>query len=104
MSLASIIIGSSVTSIGDYTFDWCRRLTSVTIPDGVTSIGGAAFWYCTSLTSITIPSSVISIGSSAFGECNSLARVNYKGTEEQWNKIQIGYWNDDLTSAKRNYI
>ena len=104
MSLASITIGHRVTSIGDYTFDWCSSLTSVTIPDSVTSIGDNAFWYCKSLTSITIPSSVTNIGYNAFGECDSLARVNYKGTEEQWNKIQIGDDNSCLTKAKRNYL
>ena len=98
------MIGSGVTSIGDHTFDWCSSLTSVTIPNNVTSIGDSAFWYCKSLTSITIPSSVINIGSGAFEECNSLAHVNYKGTEEQWNKIQIGDDNSCLTRAKRNYL
>ena len=103
-SLTSIMIGSGVTSIGDHTFDWCSSLTSVTIPNNVTSIGDSAFWYCKSLTSITIPSSVINIGSGAFVECNSLVHINYKGTEEQWNKIQIGDYNSCLTRAKRNYL
>lgn len=103
-SLASITIGSGVTSIGEEAFYNCGSLTSITIGSGVTSIGDNAFWYCKSLTSITIPSSVTNIGYNAFGECDSLAHVNYKGTEEQWNKIQIGDENSCLTKAKRNYI
>ena len=70
----------------------------------MTSIGGDAFSYCSSLTSVTIPSSVTNIGSNAFEECNSLAHVNYKGTEAQWNKIQIGDDNSCLTRVKRNYL
>lgn len=102
--LTSVAIGNGVTSIGDYAFSDCSVLTGVTIPDSVTSIGKWAFYNCSGLISVTIPSSVTSIGSSAFGECNGLAHVNYKGTEAQWNKIQIGDDNSCLTFAQRNYI
>ncbi|MCL2272401.1 MAG: leucine-rich repeat domain-containing protein [Treponema sp.] len=49
----SVIILSSVTSIGNGAFASCTSLTSVTIPDSVTSIGTSAFARCTSLTSVT---------------------------------------------------
>ena len=103
-SLARVTIPNSVTSISDGAFYGCSRLTGITIPDSVTAIGKWAFCACSSLTSVTIPSSVTNIGSSAFSECNGLAHVNYKGTEEQWNKIQIRDDNSCLTRAKRNYI
>ena len=44
--LAEYTIPDSVTSIGDYAFGSCAKLTSVTIPDSVTSIGGSAFNGC----------------------------------------------------------
>lgn len=56
-----------------------------------------------SLTSITIPDSVTSIGNAAFYNCSSLKEVNYKGTEEQWNNIEIGKYNSCLTNAEINY-
>ena len=65
-SIKTVVIGSRVTSIGDYAFYNCSSLTSITIPGSVTSIGRYAFYYCTNLTSITIPDSVTSIGESAF--------------------------------------
>lgn len=102
--LTSVTIGNSVTYIGSEAFYDCSSLASVTIPDSVTSIGNYAFYYCYGLTSVTIGNGVTSIGYRAFGECRSLARVNYKGTEAQWNKIQIGDDNSCLTFAQRNYI
>ncbi len=40
----------------------------------------------------------------AFSGCTNLTEVNYKGTEEQWNNIAIGMYNENLTNARRNYI
>jgi len=74
-TLISILLPSSVTSIGGWAFGNCSGLTSVTIPNSVTSIGGGAFDGCISLTSVTIPNSVTSIGSQAFAGCSSLTSV-----------------------------
>ena len=65
----------SVTSIGDWAFEYCSSLTSITIPNSVKSIGNSAFEDCSSLTSVTIPNSVKSIGNSAFEDCSSLTSV-----------------------------
>ena len=102
-SLTSVTIGNGVTSIGDSAFYDCSRLTSVTIPNSVTIIGNGAFYYCESLTSVTIPSSVTSIGVEAFRNCASLKDVYYGGSEAQWNKIGIGSYNGDLINATIHY-
>jgi len=73
-SLKTVIV-TGVTSIGDYAFRGCGKLTSITIPNGVTSIGSGAFYDCVGLTNITIPNSVTSIGSSAFLNCRSLTSI-----------------------------
>ncbi len=64
-SIWSVVIGESVTSIGDSAFYYCEYLTDVTIPDSVTTIGDDAF-YCCSIGSVDIPPSVTSIGGGAF--------------------------------------
>ena len=71
----STVIPNTVTSIGNYAFDGCSKLTSIEIPSSVTSIGGVVFWYCSSLTSIEIPSSVTSIGDNPFVFCPSLTSI-----------------------------
>ena len=99
-SLTSIDIPDSVTSIGDSAFRSCDGLTSVTIGDGVTSIGYEAFEYCRSLTSITIGDGVTSIGDSAFFGCGSLEIVYYRGSEAEWNEIEIGRYNYKIENAE----
>ena len=71
----SYTIPDDVTTIGDFAFNSCSKLTAVTIPDSVTTIGENAFWYCTGLTSVAIPNSVTTIGESAFNSCSKLTAV-----------------------------
>lgn len=72
--LQSVVLPSSVTSIGHRAFWDCNGLTTVTIPSSVTSIGKAAFAN-SSLTTVTIPSSLTSIGESTFMGCTELTTV-----------------------------
>ena len=74
-TIKRVIVGSKVTSIGDYTFQNCSELTSITLSDNVKSIGTYAFSHSSNLTGITIPDSVISIGEYAFQFCESITSV-----------------------------
>ena len=75
--IKTVVIGDSVTSIGDWAFYWCFNLDSITIGNGVATIGYQAFYECWGLSSITIPDSVTSVGVRAFAYCNNLQTVNY---------------------------
>ena len=77
--ITTVVIGSGVTSIGNYAFFCCSGLTSVTIPASVTSIGECAFGG-SGLTCVTIPASVTSIGESAFFFCGQLTSVLVNAT------------------------
>ncbi len=68
-SLKSVVIGNSVTSIGNSAFSGCSGLKFVVIGNSVTSIGYDAFYNCAGLTSVEIPNSVTSIGNEAFRGC-----------------------------------
>ncbi len=95
----SFVIPDSVITIGVSAFAACDYLTNVTIPDSVITIGSYAFYDCRDLTTLVIPDSVTSIGEEAFASCYNLTDVYYKGTQEQWNAINIGEYNEYLTDA-----
>ena len=99
----SFMIPNSVKIIGDDAFCTCSRLTNVTISDGVTRIGDYAFECCSSLKRVTISESVRSIGKGAFSLCNSLTDVYYMASQEKWNTISIGYYNQELKNAAIRY-
>lgn len=93
-SLEKIIIPSSVNQIDRRAFVDCTSLKEIVIPEGVTKIADNTFSGCTSLESITIPASVTTISSFAFGidgsGATSLKEVNYTGSKEQWDAINMG--------------
>ncbi len=76
--LSSIILTSSITEIGGSAFDGCIKLTNLEIPSSVTSIYGRAFNNCSGLNSLTFksPSSLTTIGYRAFGSCSGLTSIN----------------------------
>lgn len=73
-NLGSVVLPSTVKSIGESAFLDCTALESINIPNGITIIENSTF-FKSGLTSIEIPSSVTTIDISAFGKCTSLSSV-----------------------------
>ena len=69
------ISSSSATSIGDYAFSHCSKLTTVDFP-AATSIRSSAFQFCDVLTTVDFPA-VTSIGDHAFNYCSALTTVDF---------------------------
>lgn len=63
----SIVLPTSITSVGDSAFYRCGGLTgTLIIPDLVTSIGQKAFFQCQNLTGLVLSNSLTSISDNAF--------------------------------------
>ena len=90
-SLERISIPESVTSIGEAAFDGCSSLVSINIPNNVTEIKDSTFSRCWNLKNIIIPESVTSIGDRAFAQCASLINITIPenvtsmGSDAFWN-------------------
>lgn len=103
-SITGISIPEGITVIRKATFSGCQNLKEIVIPDGVTSIGQYAFDSCGNLKEIVIPNSVTVIDYMAFGSCSSLTDVYYKGSEDEWNNIDINKnFNTWLLNATIHY-
>ena len=72
--ITSVNLPSTVTSLGNYCFYDCSKLTSINIPN-VTSLGNDCFNGCSNLTSIEIPNAT-SIGDYCFYSCTNLTSIN----------------------------
>lgn len=86
-NITTLIIPSSVISIGNSAFANCTKLTSITIPNSVTSIGEYAFYKCFNLSSIVLPNGITSIEKGCFNNCLSLSTIIIPN-----NVISIGDW------------
>lgn len=112
-NLQSAVFRGSLSEIPYRLFAGCEKLIEFIVPEGVSAIGAEAFRNCTALNEVIIPDSVVSIAKYAFENCSSLTKVYYTGSEEQWNKIDIGeneylanaeiYFNSQSTKSNLEY-
>nr|ACM91078.1 surface antigen BspA [uncultured bacterium 34R1] len=72
--LTSVVLPSSLKSIGMAAFSGCRDLKSITFPSKLTTIGSYAF-NGSGLENLTVPSSVTLIGKGAFSRCEQLTKL-----------------------------
>ena len=121
--ISSVLIPCSVKTIKGSAFRSCENLGSVVIPDSVTELGNA-FLSCTGLKSVEIGKGITTIAQATFDGCKaintltlsatltkinkynfdqgSVTKVNYRGTEQQFNAMDKTT-NTDLTSATKTY-
>ncbi len=95
-ALTKIIGGNGIVRIGEYAFAECYRLTNVIVSDSVTSIGEYAFSDCNKLETVTMSSQIERIDQGAFYNCNDLVMIKYPGTLEDWNRVSVAKYNEEL--------
>lgn len=66
-----------------------QLVTKLVIPEGTTAISPGAFEHCSSITAVVLPASVKRVGGLAFSSCSSLWHILYRGTQVQWEEIDI---------------
>lgn len=71
-SKLSFVNIAATKGIGEYAFQNCTQLMGLIFPDSLVKIGSYAFYNCTSLTHANLPNSVKTIGDWAFGHCTSI--------------------------------
>ena len=85
----TVTIPDSVTSLGNYAFQW-TNIEKVDIGVGVKTVGTRAFYYCSNLKIVTLGANVTTINENAFNNCTNLNTINYSGTTAKWATITKG--------------
>ena len=85
-------------------WSYTSKIKNIIINEGVTTISEKAFYDFKYLCFVTIPSSVICIEDDAFYSWKGIMAVNYLGSEEKWNNVNIGYGNADLYNSEKFYF
>ena len=75
-NLRSVVIPSTVKTMGKLAFYHCRKLSHVVISDGITAIENGTFSY-SGIKSVDLPQSVTTIKDAAFSYCDSLVTVQW---------------------------
>ncbi|MCQ2799048.1 MAG: leucine-rich repeat domain-containing protein [Bacilli bacterium] len=86
-------------TVNAHCFDGDANLKTVRLGNGLSKIKDSAFNGCSSLESIELSARLESIGANAFNGCTSLTSIQYKGTKENWDKL-----NKDENWAKGSSI
>ena len=73
---SSYVVPQTVTSIGEFAFEYNDWLVDVTLPTGLKSIGFGAFTCCRSLENINLPNSLTSLGQGVFTRCYALKKIS----------------------------
>ncbi|MBQ7385998.1 MAG: leucine-rich repeat protein [Ruminococcus sp.] len=63
------------TSVGNFAFEYCKKLEKVTLPEEATSIGRKAFYDCEKLHTVVLPQGLKEIGAGAFMYCLKLKEI-----------------------------
>lgn len=78
-------------------------LKKVVLNEGIVTIGPGAFEDDYRVSEIFLPKSLKNIDVNAFSGCSGLKEVYYSGTEKEWNSMNIGEGNENLTNANIHF-
>lgn len=83
---SSAEISDSITSIGAYAYEDCKK-DIIHLPLNVTEIGAYAFKNCTNLERIDVYDALKKIGENVFIDCDKLKSIYFYGDIDDWNTL-----------------
>ena len=75
--ITSMVIPSTVKTIGDHAFRNCQNLVDLTLTKGLETIKNYAFYDCHKLRALVLPTSLKRIESHAFADCYGLTTIDF---------------------------
>lgn len=102
-SVKSISISEGITQIGAQAFRKMCYIEKIDLPQSLNIIGANAFIGCGSLKNISFYSGVTVISGYAF-HGTKLEKCTYYGSENEWEAIEIDWYNTPLLSCEKEYI
>lgn len=76
-NIATVVLGSQVKNVPQYTFAKCHTIQSVKLNKALKTIGKFAFSGIRSLSTIELPENLETIAGGAFADCENLQQVTY---------------------------
>ncbi len=98
--LTEIALCEGLEKIPFCAFMGCTSLKTLDIPEGVITIEENAFEDCVAMRTIVLPSTLTLVESGAFKDCDNLKSVFFRGSEEQFDSLEIDGENNCLEDAK----
>ncbi len=86
-TLKTITVTESL--IRPYAFNNCYNLEEIILGDSITSMGEYTFKNCSSLERVVLGSGISTISSNAFYKCAALEKLFYNGTSAQWKNVSV---------------
>ena len=99
-TLETVKLDAGMKTIPYRCFFGASGLVTLDVPEGVETIEENALSYCTSLQTIVLPSTLKTVEDGAFDGADNLVVIFFKGTEEEFDALDIRNENDPLISAK----
>ncbi len=81
-SLKKVTVAEGTLFVAPETFYECRYIETVILPSSLASIGDSAFWHMPSLEKIDLPDGLTSIDARAFGNCVNLKELTVPDSVE----------------------
>lgn len=95
-----ITLPKTLTDFGNYAFLNCRTIKTITIPETTTTIPERCFQYCYEMSNISLPYTIESIGDYAFYSCLSLTDITFPNSLTSINRYSF----NQCRGIKKIYI